>query len=305
MAVDLKVRDLELVILLSETLNEHVVADTLGMSQPGVSKRLQELERHVRVRLFDRHHSKISITSRGRHFVKHARKSVESYRLAMIEAQTCLDQEEPSFRVGISPDLDIDLVSVLHAINLPLFPDLRLECNTDFCCELVDALLDKRLEIALVISPPQTGKTNLVSVRRSSFRIAMRAKHPLAWRESIHLEDIGNYPWIFFNRRSHPLLHDRIIRKTTDRGLGHLISHSIFHADEALSYLPNSDAIAWLAPQGASRLASEDVCVLPLEDDDLNLETFIATRADDRSALTSEFVRSFMKKLKVISQRAA
>ncbi len=38
MGVDLKVRDLELTVLLSETLNVNVVAKTLGMTQPGVAK---------------------------------------------------------------------------------------------------------------------------------------------------------------------------------------------------------------------------------------------------------------------------
>lgn len=67
MAVDLKVRDLEMIVLLAETLNFHVVADSLGITQPAVSKRLQDIERHVRARLFERDHSSVrGLTSPGR-----------------------------------------------------------------------------------------------------------------------------------------------------------------------------------------------------------------------------------------------
>lgn len=306
MSVDLKVRDLEMVVLLADTLNFHVVADALGISQPAVTKRLQELERHVRARLFERDHSNVKgLTSHGHRFLRRARLSAEHCRLGIIEVQLGVDQDDPPFRAGRSPDIDRDLISLLHAVSLPMFPDLHLECSTDFSADLVTALLEQRLEIALVVSPPQTGTMNLVFVRRSPFHLAMRADHPLASKQVLDLNEAGSYPWIFFNRRSHPLLHDRVIRKADDRGTGHTITHSIINADEALPYLANSDAIAWLSPQGASRISSEDVRILPLQDEGLYIETFIATGADDRSTLTSEFVRAFMRKLKNGSQKAA
>jgi len=304
MAVDLKVRDLEMVVLLAETRSFHVVADALGISQPAVTKRLHELERHIHARLFERDHSSVKgLTSHGHRFLRRARLCAEHCRLGIIEVQLGVDQDGPSFRAGISPDIEHDLISVLHAVSLPMFPDLHLECSTDFSADLITALLEERLEIALVISPPQTGKIDLLPLRTSQFYLAIRADHPLAAKQELDLNDAGKHPWIFFNRRSHPLLHDRIIRKVNDRGIGHVISHSILHADEALPYLADSDAIAWLSPQGASRIASEHVRILPLNDEDLSVQTFIATRADDRSTLTSEFVRGFVKKLKLLSQR--
>jgi DNA-binding transcriptional LysR family regulator len=304
MAVDLKVRDLEMVVLLADTLNFHVVADALGITQPAVTKRLQDLERHVRARLFERDHSNVKgLTSHGHRFLRRARLSAEYCRLGIMEVQLGVDQDDPPFRAGKSPDIENDLVSVLHAVSLPMFPDLHLECSTDFSADLITALLEERLEIALVISPPQTGKIILTSVRKAPFHLAMRADHPLASKQAVDLGEAGKYPWVFFSRRSHPLLYDRIVRKADDLHIGHVIMHSILHADEALPYIASSDAIAWLSPHGASRVSGEDVCILPLSDQDLNVETFIATRADDRSTLTSEFVRSFMKKFKAVSNR--
>jgi hypothetical protein len=44
--------------------------------------------------------------------------SIENYRLAIVRAQTGVDQGYPSFRAGTSPNLDKDLISVLHAVSL-------------------------------------------------------------------------------------------------------------------------------------------------------------------------------------------
>jgi DNA-binding transcriptional LysR family regulator len=301
MAVDLKVRDLELTVLLSETLNVNVVAKTLGMSQPGVTKRLKDIERHVRAKLFERDHSKMSITSRGRHFVKHARDSVASYRRAMVPVQTDLDRDESALRVGKSPYIDPDIIAVLNAIELPLFPRLRLESSTEYSCESVLSLIEKNIDIALVISPPKIGRITLVSLRRSPFLIAMRDDHPLASKQGLSLDDIGTYPWVFLNRQAHPLLHEAILNRMKDLGIPPRITHSILNAEESLPYISNSDAIAWWTPYGAALVGRPDVVVLPFRDERIVLETYIATRAEERSPLVSEFVRAFMKKLKQVS----
>lgn len=301
MVVDLKVRDLELVVLLSETLNVHAAADTLGMTQPGVTKRLLKLERHVQAKLFERDNAKVTITANGRHFVKHARASIASCRRAISEARACPDQAEPILRAGKSPNIDQDLVSVLNAIALPLFPGLRIDCEADFSCDLVGALLQKSVDLALVISPQKIGKINFVSLRRSPFFIAFRAGHPLASNRQLGFGDIAEFPWVIFSRRTHPLLHDQILRRAGDLEMPYKITHSILNADEVLPYLSTSDAVAWLTPYGAERIAYQGVITLPLLDEEIALETFIATHVEDRSTIVNEFVREFVKKLKLLS----
>lgn len=296
MAVDLKLRDLELVVLLSETLNVHAVADTLGMTQPGVTKRLHELERHVRAKLFERDNAKVAITVHGRHFVKHARVSIESCRRAVTEARICLDEEETVLRAGKSPFIDQDLVSVLNAVSLPLYPSLRIDCEADFSCDLVRSLLQKTIDVALVNSPQKIGKINFVSLRKSPFLIGFRDDHPLADRIGLSFADIAAYPWMLFSRRAHPLLYDQIVRRAEDLGITYRMAHSYLHPEEASHHLSASDAVVWLTPNAAGVLAYRGIHTCPLLDDQVFLETFIASRVEDRSPVVNEFVRAFVKK---------
>jgi DNA-binding transcriptional LysR family regulator len=301
MAVDLKVRDLELVVLLSETLNVHAVADTLGMSQPGVTKRLQELERHVRAKLFERDNAKVAITAHGRHFVKHARVSIESCRRAVTEARVCIDEEEAILHVGKSPFVDQDLVSVLNAVSLPLYPSLRVDSEADFSCDLVRSLLQKSIDVALVNSPQRIGKINFVSLRKAPFQIGFRDDHPLMDRSGLTFADIAEYPWMLFSRRAHPLLYDQVLRRAEDLGISYRMAHSFLHPEEALPHLSSSEAVVWLTPNAAGSIAYRGIHTRPLLDEQVFLETFIACRADDRSALVNEFVRAFVRKVNQLS----
>ena len=302
MAVDLKVRDLELVVLLSETLNVHAVADTLGMTQPAVSKRLQDLERHVRAKLFERDNAKVAITAHGRHFVKHARVSIESCRRAVTEARACLDEDAPVLRAGKSPFVDQDLVSVLNAVALPLFPGLRVDCEADFSCDLVRSLLQKTIDFALVNSPQKIGKINFVSLRMAPFLIGFRDDHPLANRNGLTFVDIAEFPWMLFSRRAHPLLYDQLLRRAEDLGISYRITHSFLHPEEALPHLSSSDAVVWLTPNAAGSIAYRGIHKRPLLDEQMLLETFIASRADDRSVVVNEFVRAFVRKVNQLSK---
>ncbi len=138
----------------------------------------------MRATLFERDHAKVSITSRGRHFVKHARDSVASYRRAMVPVQMDLDYDEAALRAGKSPYIDLDIIAVLNAIELPSFPELRLECGTEYSCESVHSLIQKNIDIALVISPPKIGSITFVSLRRSPFQIW---RFQTFWKASIEI----------------------------------------------------------------------------------------------------------------------
>lgn len=300
MAVDVKVRDLELVVLVSETLNLHAVADALGLSQPAVTKRLRILERHVRARLFERDNAKVVLTDHGRHFVRHARSSVESYRRAIAGMRDLAD-EAPILRVGKSPFVDQNLASHLSAVFLSNYPEMRIDLEADFSCDLIRSLQQKTIDVALVLSPQTTGKISQIALRREPFQVAFRDGHPLAAARAVSIADIAQFPWVLFSRRAHPPLFDRIVDRADDMGLSYRIVHSFLHPEEALPHLASSDAVVWLTPNAAGNFVYRGAQMRPLCDDALFLETFIASRAEDRSPIVSEFVRAFVDAIRPIS----
>jgi hypothetical protein len=78
MCVQLKIRDLELVVALHEERTFTQAARRIGM-QTALSKRLQTIERIVQARLFDRTHDGATITDQGRLFVSGAAEIVHAF----------------------------------------------------------------------------------------------------------------------------------------------------------------------------------------------------------------------------------
>jgi hypothetical protein len=61
--------------------------------------------------------------------------------------------------------------------------------------------------------------------------------------------------------------------------------------------LSDDALVAWMSLPEAQRAASRGFCNLPLLDENLHLETHLATRVDNKSQLVSEYVRRFVKQM--------
>ncbi|MGA7340525.1 MAG: hypothetical protein WBX18_08005, partial [Terracidiphilus sp.] len=68
--------------------------------------------------------------------------------------------------------------------------------------------------------------------------------------------------------------------------------------EEACEVVRLIGGAAFLSPQGAARAATDEVILLPLEEKDIFLKTQLVARTENASMLVSEFVRTFVKRLK-------
>ena len=72
--------------------------------------------------------------------------------------------------------------------------------------------------------------------------------------------------------------------------------------EEAFPSVAEGSCLAFLVKAGALRVARNGVTVRPLLEDALLLKTFMVSRADNRSKVASELVRTFMRKLSPVTK---
>jgi len=297
MTANLKIRDLELVVALHEEGNVTQAAKRVGISEPALSKRLRLVERKVDARLFERSHDGARATDSGRNFVAHAADSIHAFHRAVHEAREAKHGERHKLRIGVSTYLPPSLIDTLHSIELPLYRDLTIQVIAGFSMELLTGLRQRRVDLAVVISPPQTPAITTLCISTSPFMIVFREDHPLAAKKSVSLVEIAEYPWVFFNRNIHPYLHDLILHRLDAEHRKVNIVHHVSQAEQVGALLTNDAIIGWLNPAGVERLAHRGFVHVPLSDKEIRLETHLATLAGNTSRLVSEFVRKFVKRL--------
>ena len=298
MTPQLKIRDLELVVALHEEGTFTQAAKRVGITEPAFSKRLKLVEREVKETLFDRNYDGVTTTDSGRSFVAHILESIHSYYRAVHEAHEAKHGQRHKLRIGVSAYLPANLIELLQSIELTLYKDLVIEIFTGLSSDLLVDLRQRRIQMALVISPTERSALTMQCISIDTFRIVVRQSHPLATRKSVMLADIAEYPWVFFKRSVHAHLHDLILRRMEEESLQPQIVHQLTHVDQVSALLTNDKIIAWLNPAGTEHVTNRGLVHIPLIDDRIRIETHLATLIKNETPLISEFVRKFVTRHK-------
>lgn len=300
-----EIRLLETAAVLAEELHFSRAAERMHLDQSTVSKRVDELEDQLGYLLFKRDHKKVELTEAGRKFVEEARIALLHTERAVQNGRAASQETEVVLNVGRSPYTDPFLVTTLLSIKLPLFPQMKVELSQQFSCNLIREVLAGGLDLAIATEPPEARRLTMVKIAEGPFYIAMSKEDPLASKPSVSLEALAGRHWVIFERTMHPPIYDSVMRFARERNVAPAKVHHIVVPEDAYPFIADSEAIAFVVKSGAIRIARDGITVRPLAEDSLTLRTYLASRADDKSKVVSEFVRAFMRKLETFARAAS
>ena len=154
----MELRSLRCFLALAEYLNYSRAADSLYISQPTMSVRIQELESEVGTPLFDRSHHHVYLTNAGAALVPLARNilsSVDSIpSVVRSAAQTAQPDSVRQLRIGYDPTEDR---SNLQPLNQMLgafrkaYPQATLTVQPVSTQQVPDLLQSGELDVAIVV----------------------------------------------------------------------------------------------------------------------------------------------------------
>jgi DNA-binding transcriptional LysR family regulator len=292
---------MESVVALSETLNFSRAAQLINRSQSSVTKNIKELERATGVLLFERNRKTVKATDACRAYVEKARISLLYGERAFQAARAVAREADIVQHVGKSPYTDPFLTSMLMSIELPLFPHLKIDLSSQYSYDLVNELLSGSLDLAIATEPPESPLLTTVKVAEAPFYIAMSKQDQLASKPEVTLDDLADRSWVLFERRLHPPVYDAVMRLAESRGIVPSKLQHVTQPEEAFPSVKGS-CLAFVVKAGAIRLARNGVTVRPLAEETLTLRTYLVSLADNRSKVTGELVRTFMKKLSSVER---
>ncbi|MGB6723571.1 MAG: LysR family transcriptional regulator [Terracidiphilus sp.] len=293
--------DLRTIVALAEELNFHRAARKVGLTQSAVTRIVARVERHAGTTLFERSHSKrqsVALTDAGRRYVEKARLAIAHTDGAVLAARETLHGIDHRIGIGKSMYTDRRLITILRTMELPLYPKLQVTLETRLPGELPACVRSGEIDLAVVSNPLDDTFLTGTVVRCTPFTVTLPAWHKCANRQTVTLEDLSSTPWVLFERQIHPALYDTFLRRAQNLGIGVDRIHHIADAEEACEVVRLIGGAAFLSPQGAARAATDEVILLPLEEKDIFLKTQLVARTENASMLVSEFVRTFVKRLK-------
>jgi DNA-binding transcriptional LysR family regulator len=171
-------------------------AEVLFLSQPSVTARIQSLERELDCRLFERIGKQISLTDDGKKFLPYAQQLLQTFQKSKIQLKQkrTLPNE---LRVGCTVSVSNYIIPTIIPKMKKKYPDVNYKLTTAPSEEIINKVLNRELDLGFVrnISHP-----NLLSAKayEDPIRLYVYEGHPFIGNEAIAIDDIGEYPLVFF-----------------------------------------------------------------------------------------------------------
>ncbi len=194
-------------------------ARQLGMSQPALTRALQQLEKELGVSLMRRSGLGVLITDAGTTFLARARVAQAEIQKATEEAQRHARAGHRLLSIGLSP---VGASLLLPELVMSLrrdWPETRVRLLEMTPSALLPLVRDEVMDLAVT----QRTRIHLDAgldyrpLADIQMRLAVRPGHPLLRKRSVSLADLVDAPWLFMT--AHDSADDIVSRSFIDAGL--------------------------------------------------------------------------------------
>lgn len=169
-------------------------ANELFISQPAISKHIQELEREYGVRLFDRIGNRIQLTRAGQLLLDHACKIIGDYQRLDYDMKKLTEKSEGELRLGASTTISQYVLPEMIAGFRKQYPGVRLTLLSGNSHEIEDALASGRIDLGMVEGIKRQPQFKYTPFMDDEL-VAMVGTHsPLAQKEEMTMEELRQTP---------------------------------------------------------------------------------------------------------------
>lgn len=226
----------------------------VAITQPALTRRLQQLEDAMGAPLLQRSKRGAVLTDAGRLVAAEGRQLVERWRRLREAVRAQQNLEAGLVRLGGGATAVSFLVPTTIAEFGALYPGVRFEVREEGSRAVEDDVVAERLELGIVTLPTRSRELEVRPLRRDRIVLVAGAQHPLAQKKRIDVAALQGLGLVGFES-------DSAIRRLIDdalRGAGVTMNvqmelRSIAAILEMVAHTPLLGFVSQLGVQGRSR----------------------------------------------------
>jgi LysR family transcriptional regulator, transcriptional activator of the cysJI operon len=275
-------------------LNFTKAATELYISQPAVSKHIQELEETYKTKLFERNGSKIALTPAGEILLKHTKNIFEIYREIDFDMSSFINERQGLLRLGASTTISQYIIPPVLARFHQKQKDIKVNLVNGNTEQIENALLNKEIEIGIVEGQSKNQSIKYISFLKDELVLVCNTKNPLAKQHQISLDDLKLIKFITRERGSGTLEVIDFALKQVDLKISDLqIEMQLGSTESIKSYLLNSDCFAFMSIHALDKeLKNNELIVLDVENLSIERYFYIITLMGKSDSLSELFIQN-------------
>jgi DNA-binding transcriptional LysR family regulator len=259
----------------------------LHVSQPALSRSIQELERQVGVQLLARSNRSVRLTDAGQTLLESAPRAFAEIDHALAEAQRAGRGETGRLRIGFLPSATNELVPAAVRTFRARFPAVALELSEQLDDPQLEALAQGRLDVGVLRTTRELDDVAFEALTAEEQCVAVAHDHRLAGRRRVSFRDLRGEDFVLWPRRTAPEMYDAIVERCRAAGFSPRIVQEAPQAHTLLGLVAAGLGVSILV-RSYRALRGGDVVFVPIRGEKSTL--YLAWRSDRPSAARDNFL---------------
>ena len=188
---DIKLKDLRYLVAVADTGHFGKAAERCFVSQPTLSAQLRKLEEYLGVVLVERQPRQALLTPAGAEIVARARRIVEASDEVVEIARTHRDPLAGRLRIAFLPTIGPYLLPAIAPRLHKALPRLELMFYEHQTAPMLERLHAGDIDMGVLALPVDLDGLVAQPLYDEPFVVAAPAKHPLAARKQVRIEDLS------------------------------------------------------------------------------------------------------------------
>jgi len=178
----------------AKRLNFTKAAGELFITQPAVTKHIQELELHFKVKLFDRNGTRIKLTTAGQTLLQHTEALFALYDNLEVDMNHLSRQHSGRLRLGGSMTTAPYIIPPILADFHHKYPSVQVTLTTGNTSQIEQALEKEEIDLGIVEGHSRHSSIRYTEFSKDEIVLVSNPAHPWSKRDSIKPEELKQVP---------------------------------------------------------------------------------------------------------------
>jgi DNA-binding transcriptional LysR family regulator len=269
----------------------------LFITQPAVSKHIQELEESYKIKLFDRTGSKISLTAAGEKLLKHTKSILEIYREIDFEMGALINEQRGMLRIGASTTISQYIIPPILARFHKEMQGINVNLRNGNTEQIESALLNKEIEIGIVEGQSKNKGIKYIPFLKDELVLVCNNTNTLVKKEEITKQDLLELRFLLREQGSGTLEVIEHALKPLKIKMSELTVEMQLGSTESIkSYLMNSNCVAFISIHAIqNELKNNELVILDVANLVMERFFYIISLQGKADALSDLFIKNISR----------
>lgn len=223
-------------------------AADLFITQPAVTKHIQELEQYFKVQLFERQGNQITLTEQGKVMLHHVEQVLSIYRAMEFDLHSFSHEHKGVLHLGASTTISQYVIPSALADFHKKYKDVNVKLLNGNTEQIEHALTKNDIDLGIIEGKSKNKGIKYTAFLKDEIVLVSNINHPMAKKASITPAELKNIPLLLREAGSGTLDVIAHALKSCGLSLSKLNIEMELGSTEAIkTYLRNSNCMAFLS----------------------------------------------------------